>query len=66
MFQRFTVKATATMKLLLCFGITLMEFGLAEAFCQGFDSLLLSSGTVFDRIMVRPRSLDPAGAGTED
>ena len=35
-----------------------MEFGLAEAFARGFDSFASIIGNgVFDRIMVRPRSL---------
>ena len=59
MFQRFhTVKGYSYNEVLLCFGITLMEFGLAEAFARGFDSFASIIGTgVFDRIMVRPRSL---------
>lgn len=59
MFQRFhTVKGYSYNEVLLCFGITLMEFGLAEAFARGFDSFASIIGNgVFDRIMVRPRSL---------
>lgn len=59
MFQRFhTVKGYTLQEVLLCFGITLMEFSLAEAFARGFDAFagILGNG-VFDRIMVRPRPL---------
>lgn len=48
MFQRFhTVKGYSYNEVLLCFGITLMEFGLAECFAGASIPLLLSSGTVF-------------------
>lgn len=59
MFQRFhRVKGYTFQEVLLCFGITLMEFSLAEAFARGFDCFgtILSNGS-FDRIMVRPRPL---------
>lgn len=58
MFQRFSkVEGFTYNEVLLCFGTTLMEFSLAEAFARGFDMF----GTVikkgeFDRIMVRPRN----------
>lgn len=58
MFRRFhSVNGYAYSDILLCFGITLMEFSLAEAFARGFDtfSSMLSNG-MFDRIMVRPRN----------
>lgn len=58
MFRRFhTVNGYTYGDILLCFGITLMEFSLAEAFARGFDSFssILSNG-MFDRIMVRPRN----------
>ncbi len=58
MFQRFpTVVGFTYNEVLLCFGITLMEFSLAEAFARGFDSFgsLVRNGE-FDRIMVRPRN----------
>lgn len=59
MFQRFhRVKGYTFHEVLLCFGITLLEFSLAEAFARGFDCFgsVLSNGS-FDRIMVRPRPL---------
>lgn len=45
-------------EILLCFGIFLMEFSLAECFGRGFDmfSTIISNGE-FDRIMVRPRNV---------
>ena len=58
MFQRFsTVEGFTYNEVLLCFGITLMEFSLAEAVARGFDvfSSIISNGE-FDRIMVRPRN----------
>lgn len=58
MFQRFHgVKGYTYSEVLLCFGITLMEFSLAEMIARGFDtfSSMISNG-VFDRIMVRPRN----------
>lgn len=59
MFRRFhTVKGYSYKEVLLCFGITLMEFGLAEVFARGFDTFASIIGNgVFDRIMVRPRGL---------
>ena len=58
MFQRFrNVRGYGYGEVLLCCGILLMEFSLAETFARGFDqfSSIIGNGT-FDRIMVRPRS----------
>lgn len=58
MFQRFShVNGFTYHEVLLCFGITLMEFSLAESVARGFDmfSFIISRGE-FDRIMVRPRN----------
>lgn len=58
MFQRFpAVEGFTYHEVLLCFGITLMEFSLAEAVARGFDlfSECIRKGE-FDRILVRPRS----------
>ncbi len=58
MFQRFSnVKGFTYNEVLLCFGITLMEFSLAESFARGFDNFpsIIRNGE-FDRIMVRPRN----------
>lgn len=58
MFQRFSsVQGFTYEEILLCFGITLMEFSLAESVARGFDlfSVLIRKGE-FDRIMVRPRN----------
>lgn len=58
MFQRFqTVEGFTYQEVLLCFGITLMEFSLAETVARGFDlfSVMIRKGE-FDRIMVRPRN----------
>ncbi|MBO5113923.1 MAG: ABC-2 family transporter protein [Lachnospiraceae bacterium] len=58
MFQRFHVVEGFTYnEALLCFGITLMEFSLAETFARGFDlfSYIVNKGE-FDRILVRPRN----------
>lgn len=58
MFQRFSqVEGFTYQEVLLCFGITLMEFSLAESFARGFDTFsnLVSKGE-FDRILVRPRN----------
>lgn len=58
MFQRFyQVEGFTYSEVMLCFGITLMQFSLAEAFARGFDtfSVTISNGE-FDRIMVRPRN----------
>ncbi len=52
-----TVKGFTTSEVLLCFGVVLMAFSLAETFFRGFDrfSATISQGQ-FDRILVRPRS----------
>lgn len=58
MFKRFhSVSGYTYSEVMLCFGITLMEFSLAEAVARGFDTFpsMISNG-VFDRIMVRPRN----------
>jgi len=58
MFRRFhSVNGYTYSEVMLCFGITLMEFSLAEAVARGFDMFpsMISNG-VFDRIMVRPRN----------
>lgn len=58
LFRRFhQVDGFSYSEVMLCFGITLMEFSLAEAFARGFDtfSATVRSGE-FDRIMVRPRN----------
>lgn len=46
-----------TAQVLLCFGVVLMAFSLAECFFRGFDTFagVLSQGQ-FDRILVRPRN----------
>lgn len=46
-----------TAQVLLCFGVMLMAFSLAECFFRGFDTFagVLSQGQ-FDRILVRPRN----------
>ena len=58
MFRRFSsVEGFTYEEVLLCFGITLMEFSLAESVARGFDlfPVLVRKGE-FDRIMVRPRN----------
>lgn len=58
MFQRFSrVEGFTYNEVLLCFGITLMQFALAECFARGFDVFghIIRKGE-FDRIMVRPRN----------
>jgi ABC-2 type transport system permease protein len=58
LFRRFSqVKEFTYNEILLCFGIVLMEYSLAECFARGFDtfSSIISNGE-FDRIMVRPRN----------
>ena len=58
MFRRFhSVNGYTYSEVMLCFGITLMDFSLAEAVARGFDMFpsMISNG-VFDRIMVRPRN----------
>ena len=52
-----TVKGFTTAQVLLCFGVVLMAFSVAECFFRGFDSFAGTiSGGQFDRILVRPRS----------
>jgi len=58
MFQRFhNVNEFTYNEVLLCFGITLMEFSLAESVARGFDNFdfMIRQGD-FDRILVRHRS----------
>lgn len=58
MFQRFqSVEGFTYNEVLLCFGITLMEFSLAESVARGFDTFdgMIRQGE-FDRILVRPRN----------
>lgn len=58
MFQRFhEIDGFTYNEILLCYGITLMEFALAETFARGFDLFpqMIRKGE-FDRIMVRPRN----------
>lgn len=59
MFQRFNVvNGYSFAEVLLCFGILLLSYSLAECFFRGFDqfSSIISNGE-FDRMLVRPRSL---------
>ena len=59
MFQRFSAVGGFTYsQVVLCFGIFLMEFSLAECVARGFDtfSSMVRKGE-FDRVMVRPRGL---------
>jgi len=58
MFQRFhSIEGFKYEEILLCFGIFLMAFSIAESLGRGFDTF---SGIVrngeFDRVMVRPRN----------
>lgn len=58
MFRRFSrVEGFTYNEVLLCFGITLMEFSQAESFARGFDNFdsMVKQGE-FDRILVRPRN----------
>lgn len=58
MFRRFpNIEGFTYGEVLLCFGITLMEYSLAESFARGFDMFpnMIKRGE-FDRIMVRPRN----------
>lgn len=58
MFQRFhNVSGFTYEEVLLCFGITLMEFSLAESVARGFDTFdsMVKQGD-FDRVLVRPRN----------
>lgn len=57
MFQRFSaVKGFTYSEVVLCYGIVLMQFSLAEMYGRGFDTFanLVRSGN-FDRVLVRPR-----------
>lgn len=57
-FARFTaVKGYTYHEALLCYGIMLLGFSIAQCFARGFESfsMLVKSGE-FDRILVRPRS----------
>ncbi len=59
MFQRFSAVGGFTYsQVVLCFGIFLMAFTLAECVARGFDtfSSIVRKGE-FDRVMVRPRGL---------
>ena len=51
------VKGFTVNEVLLCFGVILISFSIAECFVRGFDtfSSTISNGE-FDRIMVRPRN----------
>ena len=52
-----TINGFTTAEVLLCFGVVLMAFSIAECFFRGFDSFAGTiSGGQFDRILVRPRS----------
>lgn len=58
MYQRFhQVEGFTYEETLLCFGIMLMEFSIAEMVVRGFDqfSSMVKQGE-FDRVLVRPRS----------
>ncbi len=58
MFNRFnSVDGFTFSQVLLCFGVLLASFSLAECFVRGFDTFrgIISNGE-FDRIMVRPRN----------
>ena len=58
MFNRFnSVEGFTFSQILLCFGVLLASFSLAECFVRGFDTFrgIISNGE-FDRIMVRPRN----------
>ena len=58
MFVRFnSVEGFTFSEVLLCFGVVILSYSLAECFIRGFDlfTSIISNGE-FDRIMVRPRS----------
>lgn len=58
MFQRFSaVKGFTYSEVVLCYGIVLIQFSLAEMYGRGFDTFsnMVRSGN-FDRVLVRPRS----------
>ena len=57
MFRRFSkVEGFTYSEVLLCYGVVLMEFSLAEMFARGFDafSSMVRMGE-FDRVLVRPQ-----------
>lgn len=57
MFQRFSkVDGFSHSEVLLCYGIILLEYSLAEMFARGFDMFpgMVRKGE-FDRVLVRPR-----------
>lgn len=58
MFRRFpSLKGFSYSEVLLCYGIVLMEFSLAEMYARGFDTFphMVKTGS-FDRVLVRPRN----------
>lgn len=58
MFQRFSeVKGFGYSEVVLCYGIVLLQFSLAEMYARGFDTFsgMVRSGN-FDRVLVRPRN----------
>ena len=58
MFQRFSkVEGFTYSEVLLCFGIMLMEYSIAEMFARGFDMFhhMVKNGE-FDRVLVRPQN----------
>lgn len=58
MFQRFSeVKGFVYSEVMLCYGIVLLQFSLAEMYARGFDTFagMVRSGN-FDRVLVRPRN----------
>lgn len=58
MFSRFNeVEGFTLQQVLLCYGIVLLSFSLAECFGRGFDVFpqMIGNGE-FDRVLVRPRS----------
>lgn len=59
LFDRFeSVKGYTLPECLLCSGIILMSFALAEMFFRGFDSMdRIVKDASFDRLLLRPRSL---------
>jgi len=59
-----TVDGFTAGEILLCYGINLIPFSLAELFFRGFDLFdrMLGNGE-FDRIMVRPRAIIPQVLG---
>lgn len=58
MFQRFpSLKGFTYSEVLLCYGIVLMEYSMAEMYARGFDMFpqMIKNGG-FDRVLVRPRN----------